>query len=92
MSENTQPAVKLPPPSDLYKPAETDTLIIVKFVGNTPQVQELRFIQSTAEHLIVASERLKIEYHKMQALADERARRQGILTTDTLPDSGLAKG
>lgn len=92
MSENAQPAVKLPPPSDIYQPPNTDTMVIVKFVGNTPQVLELRFIQATAEHLMVAGERLKIEYHKLQAIADQKAREQGILTTDKLPNSELAKG
>jgi len=92
MSENSQPPVKLPPPSPEYIPAETDTLVIVKFYGNTPQVQELRFIGAAAEHCIVASERLKIEYHKMQAIAEQKAREQGILRASTLPKSGLAKG
>lgn len=88
MSENTQ----LPPVSDLYQPPNTDTLVIVKFVGNTPQVLELRFIQATAEHLMVAGERLKIEYHKLQAIADRKAaEEQGILVAKDLPDSGLAK-
>lgn len=82
---------QLPPPSEMYQPANTDTLVIVKFVGNTPQVQELRFIQATAEHLAIAGERLKIEYHKLQAIADQRAAQQGILTTKDLPEGGLSK-
>ncbi len=95
MEENKQPEtgppVKLPPPSDLYQPPNTDTMVIVKFVGNTPQVLELRFIQASAEHLSIAGERLKIEYHKMQAIADRKAAGQGILRASDLPDGGLSK-
>lgn len=87
----TDKPTQLPPPCDMYEPANTDTLVIVKFVGNTPQVQELRFIQATAEHLSIAGERLKIEYHKLQAIADQRAAQQGILTSKDLPDGGLSK-
>lgn len=95
MTENNQlpnPPVKLPPPSDGYMPAETDTLVIVKFFGNTPQVKEVRFVAACAEHAIVASERLKIAYHTMQAVADQKAREDGILTTSKMPNSDLAKG
>lgn len=88
----TDKPVQLPPPCDMYEPANTDTLVIVKFVGNTPQVQELRFIQSTAEHLMVAGERLKIEYHKLQAIADRKAAEEkAILVAKDLPDGGLSK-
>lgn len=95
MTENDQAPnvpVKLPPPHPDYHPAKTDTLVIVKFIGNTPQVQELRFIGACAEHAMAASERLKIYYHRAQAIADEKARARGILTADTMPESGLAKG
>jgi len=87
----TDKPIQLPPVSDLYQPPNTDTLVIVKFVGNTPQVLELRFIQATAEHLIVAGERLKIEYHKLQSIADRKAAEGGILKASDLPDSGLSK-
>ena len=88
MSENVQ----LPPVSDLYQPPNTDTLVIVKFVGNTPQVLELRFIQATAEHLMIAGERLKIEYHKLQGIADRKAAEEkAILVAKDLPDGGLSK-
>ena len=95
MTENSQPPdmpVKLPPPSAGYMPAETDTVVIVKFFGNTPQVKEVRFIGACAEHAIVASERLKIAYHTMQAVADRKAREEGILTASELPGIGLVKG
>ncbi len=83
---------QLPPPCDMYQPANTDTLVIVKFVGNTPQVQELRFVQACAEHLEIAGGRLKIEYRKLQAIADKKAaEEQGILVAKDLPDGGLSK-
>ncbi len=94
MTENNQSPdvpVKLPPPCDVYEPANTDTLVIVKFVGNTPQIQEMRFIQACAEHLEIAGERLQMEYKRLQAIADHKAAQQGILTASDLPGGGLAK-
>ena len=83
--------VQLPPPCDEYEPANTDTLVIVKFVGNTPQIQEMRFIQACAEHLEIAGKRLQMEYYRLQAIADRKAAEGGILKASDLPDSGLAK-
>jgi len=82
----------LPPPCDTYQPANTDTLVIVKFVGNTPQIQEMRFVQACAEHLEIAGGRLQMEYRRLQAIADRKAADLGILTAKELPNSGLTKG
>lgn len=82
---------QLPPPSEMYQPANTDTLVIVKFVGNTPQILEMRFIQACAEHLEIAGERLQMEYHRLQAIADEKAAQQGILKASDLPEGGIVK-
>ncbi len=95
MTENKQKSdapVKLPPPSAGYMPAETDTVVIVTFYGNTPQIKDIRFVAACAEHAMMASERLKIAYHTMHAVAEQKAREDGILTTSKLPNSELAKG
>lgn len=87
----TDKPTQLPPPCEMYEPAKTDTLVIVKFVGNTPQIQELRFVGACGEHLEIAGERLRMEYHRLQAIAERKAAEQGILKASDLPDSGLAK-
>lgn len=87
----TDKPIPLPPPCDAYQPANTDTLVIVKFVGNTPQIQEMRFIQACAEHLEIAGERLQMEYKRLQGIADRKAAEGGILTAGDLPDGGLSK-
>lgn len=87
----TDKPTQLPPPCDMYEPANTDTLVIVKFVGNTPQIQEMRFIQACAEHLEIAGKRLQMEYYRLQAIADRKAAEGGILTASDLPDDGLSK-
>ena len=77
-----------------YKPAETDTQIVIRFVGNTARVAGFGFhgeidpfqvkaaswwLERQAELMIATQERM----------AAEEAARKSILTTGKLPPSGF---
>lgn len=78
-------APDLPPPDEQYVPAKTDSRVVVRFFGNTPQVAEMKFLACTPEHLWACAERLRWEANKMQAMSEQAQARMGIQTTDRLP-------
>ena len=77
---------ELPPTHPAYEEAETDSVLIIKFVGNTPMIHEIRMFGTAPEHLAAASMRLRYEYEKMQRISDARNTKMGIHTTDKMPD------
>lgn len=85
MEKPSQPP-ELPPTHPAYEPAKTDSVLILKFVGNTPMIHELRMFGTAPEHLAAAAKRLEYEYEKMQRISDARNAGMGIQTTDKMPD------
>jgi hypothetical protein len=78
-------APELPPPDPQYDVAKTDSRIVIRMYGNTPQVAEMKFLACTPEHLWAAAKRLEWEANKMQAMSDAQQARMGIQTTDKMP-------
>lgn len=72
-----------PPLHPEYQPAESDHLVVVHFIGNTPRVHRIQFHgQISPEHLAAAAAQLGVraEFHiSQQLIADEyRKAQQGI--------------
>lgn len=83
--------VELPAPDDSYMPAVTDTVIIVKFIGNTAKIKSLQaFPQGHIYdgHFAAAAVRLQMEAEAMMQLEEARKRGMGIQTTDRMPNEG----
>lgn len=68
----------LPPVDPQYTPPKTDSRIVVRFFGNTPQVAEMKFLGCTPEHLWAAAERLRWEANKMMANQEMAQARMGL--------------
>lgn len=88
---NTQGPPALPPPDPQYEPAKTDSRIIVRFFGNTPEVAEMQFMGCSPGHLWACAERLAYEADKMQKLADYKQSQMGIKTAGAMPPSGFVR-
>ena len=77
---------KAPPPVDPnWEMPITDARIVVRFLGDSPFVAEMRFMGCSAGHLYAAAERMKHEAYKMQMVQDRADAQAGIMTTGKMP-------
>ncbi len=81
----------LPPIDPQYKIPQTDTVIVVRFIGDTPNVAEVRGTGISVGHFWAAAERLTYMANRYQAKHDDKQDQLGILTTDQMPDDKLMR-
>lgn len=84
------------PLSPLYKPAERDTILHIRFVGNTAIIGDLAYEPSIDPfQMLAASEFIKVKAHQMiaqsemqalQAMEEEKKARGEIVTAGRIPD------
>jgi hypothetical protein len=88
----TQPnKIELPEPDPAYMPAFTDTVIIVKFIGNTAKVKSVQAFPPGHiydGHFAAAAVRLQLEAEASMSLEEVRKKAMGIQTTNQMPDEG----
>ncbi len=74
-----------PPPDPNWEEPKTDSRIALRFLGDSPFITEMRFMQCTPGHLWAAAERLRYEASKAQMIQDQADAQMGIQTTGKMP-------
>jgi len=77
---------ELPPISELWKKPETDTRLIITFIGDSPDVQTIGMVNCTIGHYWAAAQRLIYEGNKIQMEHDRQQAAHGIRIAQKLPD------
>lgn len=44
-----------------YEPADSDSALLIQFIGNTARIHTIGYNQISPEHMLAAAERLRIE-------------------------------
>lgn len=80
-----------PPIDEQWKAPKTDTVIVIRFIGDTPNVAEVRGAGLSVGHFWAAANRLNYMANRYQTKHDDKNDKLGILTTDQLPDEKLMR-
>jgi len=76
--EQTPAPPKPPPPHHLYQPADTDVRIVIRFIGNTAEVAEIKFLGGTPGHMMAAAKRLEFYANQAWAIQERQMAQMGI--------------
>jgi hypothetical protein len=87
----SQEGEKAPPPDPLYKPADTDSRLGIRFLGNTAQVADATLFRVDPFQMLAISKWLELQATRMLAMSESRMQEMGIKVARDLPPSGFGR-
>lgn len=80
-----------PPPDPNYRPAETDSRLGIRFLGNTAQIADASLFMVDPFQMLATAKWLEWQATKMLAMAEGRTQAMGLHVARDLPPEGFKR-
>jgi hypothetical protein len=80
-----------PPPDPNYKPADTDSRLGIRFLGNTAQVADASLFRIDPFQLFAVAKWLEMQGERMLAMSENRQAGMGLQVARDIPPQGFKR-